>query len=308
MTGRRGDAATGNLRRTEWYARSSGCKVRRNVVFIAFLLFAWLVPGGYSHAAEPSVIISPKKIVPGGIMVVTVKGAKGPVEGSFRGKSVHFNPARSGARAVVGVDLNTDPGTYPFVLTMDGKDHTRDVTVAKKKYPVERLRLPDDMVTLSPENEARVERESKKMASLWPVDSPLVWTGSFRDPLPDKEIGTRFGTRRIINNIPKNSHSGIDIKADEGEGVRAPNDGVVVLVDDQFFSGKSLVLDHGQGIYTMFFHLSRIKVKPGQAVMKGDVIALVGSTGRSTGAHLHWGVRIQGAKVDPLALIKLRLD
>ncbi len=90
--------------------------------------------------------------------------------------------------------------------------------------------------------------------------------------------------------------------------MHAPNDGVVVLVDDQFYSGKSVVLDHGQGIYTMFFHLSKINVKYGQAVMKGDVIALVGSTGRATGAHLHWGARIQGARVDPLELIRLKLD
>jgi len=114
--------------------------------------------------------------------------------------------------------------------------------------------------------------------------------------------------RRFINNIPKNPHSGVDVTADEGEPVKAPNDGVVILVDDQFYSGNSVVLDHGQGIYTMFFHLSKATVKYGQAVRKGDVIALVGSTGRSTGAHLHWGARVQGAKVDPLELIKLKLD
>jgi murein DD-endopeptidase MepM/ murein hydrolase activator NlpD len=90
--------------------------------------------------------------------------------------------------------------------------------------------------------------------------------------------------------------------------VLAPNDGVVVLVDDQFYSGHSVVLDHGQGIYTMFFHLSKIKARYGQAVMKGDTIALVGATGRATGAHLHWGVRMQGAKVDPLELIRLKLE
>jgi murein DD-endopeptidase MepM/ murein hydrolase activator NlpD len=100
----------------------------------------------------------------------------------------------------------------------------------------------------------------------------------------------------------------VDVTADEGEPVRAPNDGVVVLVDSQFYSGNSVVLDHGQGIYSMFFHLSKINVRHGQAVMKGDVIAEVGSTGRSTGAHLHWGVRVQGARVDPLRLIKLKLE
>ncbi len=100
----------------------------------------------------------------------------------------------------------------------------------------------------------------------------------------------------------------MDVTADEGEPVHAPNDAVVALVDDQFFSGKSVVLDHGQGIYTMFFHLSKINVTNGQKVKKGDVVALVGATGRATGAHLHWGVRIQGAKVDPEALMTLKLD
>jgi len=267
-----------------------------------------LLLGIEANAAEPSVLIAPKKIVPGGLMVVTVKNAAGTVEGSFRGKQLHFNPTKDAAKAVTGVDLNTEPGTYRLALTADGKTLTRDVTITKKKYPVQRLTLPEDMVVLSPENEARAERDQRKMTAIWPVDSLRVWSGRFIDPLPGKAVGTPFGVRRIINNIPKNPHSGVDITADEGDPVKAPNDGVVILVDDQFYSGNSVVLDHGQGIYTMFFHLSKAKVKYGQAVRKGDVIALVGSTGRSTGAHLHWGVRVQGAKVDPMALIKMKLD
>jgi murein DD-endopeptidase MepM/ murein hydrolase activator NlpD len=274
------------------------------MLFAGSVLFSGLI----AFAAEPIISITPTKIVPGGLMVVTIKNAVGPLEGSFRGKQLHFNPAKDAAKAVTGIDLNTEPGTYPLALTVDGTALTREVTIAKKKYPVQRLTLPEDMVVLSPENEARAERDQRKMAAIWPVDSLRVWSGRFIDPLPGRSIGTPFGVRRIINNIPKNPHSGVDITADEGEPVKAPNDGVVILVDDQFYSGNSVVLDHGQGIYTMFFHLSKATVKYGQAVRKGDVIALVGSTGRSTGAHLHWGVRVQGAKVDPLELIKLKLD
>jgi murein DD-endopeptidase MepM/ murein hydrolase activator NlpD len=267
-----------------------------------------LVSGKDSFAAEPSIVLFPKKVGPGDIMTVAVKTAAGPVEGSFNGKRLYFNPAKNAFKAVVGIDLKTGPGTYPLSLTVDGKSLTRDVVIARKKYPVQKLTLPEEMVVLSPENEARTEREQRKMAAIWPYDSLRVWQGSFIDPLPGKPLGTPFGVRRVINNIPKNPHSGVDITADEGEPVKAPNDGVVILVDDQFYSGNSLVLDHGQGIYTMFFHLSKATVRYGQAVRKGDVIALVGSTGRATGAHLHWGVRVQGAKVDPLALIKLKLD
>ena len=279
---------------------------RLSLDMLACFLLAMFLSG--VAVAEPSITTTPKKVGPGDIMIVSVKDAEGPVTGTFDGKAVHFNGTAGNQKAVVGVDLGLAPDTYALKLMIDGKEHLRNVNVSKKKYPVQRLTLPEDMVTLSPENEARVSREARVLSALWPVDSERIWDGSFIDPLPGKELGTPFGVRRIINKVPKSSHSGIDLSADEGEPVLAPNDGVVVLIDDQFFSGNSLIVDHGQGIYTMFFHLSKVEVKYGQAVMKGDVIARVGSTGRSTGPHLHWGVRMQGAKVDPLQLIKLKLD
>jgi murein DD-endopeptidase MepM/ murein hydrolase activator NlpD len=278
------------------------------MISVTFIILAGLALAKVSSAAEPSVLIAPKKLVPGGLMVVTVKNPSGPVEGSFRGRTLHFNQGKGSFQAVTGIDLNVEPGAYKLVLTAGGRELSRDVVVAKKKYPVQRLTLPEDMVVLSPENEARVERDQRKTSAIWPVESLRVWNGRFIDPLPGRPIGTPFGVRRIINNIPKNPHSGVDITADEGEPVKAPNDGVAILVDDQFYSGNSVILDHGQGIYTMFFHLSKATVKYGQAVRKGDVIGLVGSTGRSTGAHLHWGARVQGAKVNPLELIRLKLD
>ena len=240
-------------------------------------------------------------------MVVTVKGADTPVEGKFGDKKIYFNASRDSFKAVLGIDLLTEPGKYVLSVSVNGTMLSRIVTVVKKKYPVQKLTLPKDMVELSPENEARVEREQLKMAAIWPNETGRVWDGNFVNPR-EGEIVTKFGVRRVINRIPKSPHSGVDIGAQEGDDVHAPNNGVAVLVDEQFFSGKSLVLDHGQGIYTMFFHLSKILVTPGQQVKKGEVIALVGSTGRSTGAHLHWGVRMQGARVDPLELIRLKLE
>lgn len=280
--------------------------------FFLFCIVSVFLSLGVSVEAKPAfrpkVLLSPAKVGPGDLLLVTVQNATGPVEGTFNGKKLYFNPAGKAFKAVVGIDLLTKPGKYDLALTSKGRTVQRRVTVGKKVYPIQRLMLPEDMVVLSPENEARTEREQQKMAAIWPVDSQRIWTGNFIDPLPGKEVGTVFGVRRIINDIPKNPHSGVDLTADEGELVHAPNDGVVVLVDDQFYSGNSVVLDHGQGIYTMFFHLSKVNVKTGQAVLKGDVIAFVGSTGRSTGAHLHWGARVQGAKVDPLKLIKLKLE
>jgi murein DD-endopeptidase MepM/ murein hydrolase activator NlpD len=262
----------------------------------------------YAHAAGPSIRLSPKKVGPGDILTVTVKGAAGPVGGAFQGKQLHFVEGKIGSLAIVGIDLYLEPGEYPLTIKAGDKDLSRSIKVSKKVYPLQRLTLPEDKVILSPENEARVEREQKRTAALWPVDSLRLWNGGFIDPLPGKPLGTPFGVRRIINNIPKSSHSGVDVTADEGEPVLAPNDGVVAMVDDLFFSGNSVIIDHGDGIYSMFFHLSEAKVRMGQAVMKGDVIGLVGATGRVSGAHLHWGVRVQGARVDPLQLIKMRLD
>jgi len=158
-----------------------------------------------------------------------------------------------------------------------------------------------------PENEARAERDQRKMAAIWPVDSLRVWKGRFIDPLPGKAVGTPSvcgGSSTTSRRIPL----GRGHYRDEGDPVKAPNDGVVILVDNQFFSGNSVVLDHGQGIYTMFFHLSKATVKYGQARAEGRCGRPGGRNRQGHGAHLHWGVRVQGAKVDPLELIKLKLD
>ncbi len=282
---------------------------RNNVVTILTAIAAGLIMlVGIEAHASPSVSLSPKKVGPGDILLVTVTGAAGQVEGAFRGRQLHFVKGKNGSRAIVGIDLYLEPGKYPLTVKSGSAVITRSLKVSKKTYPLQRLTLPEDKVTLSPENEARVEREQERTSALWPVESIHLWTGRFLDPLPGRELGTPFGVRRIINHIPKSSHSGVDISADQGDPIRAPNDGVVVMADNLFFSGNSVIIDHGDGIYTMFFHMSQTKVKVGQAVMKGDVIGLVGSTGRASGPHLHWGVRIQGARVDPLQLIRLKLD
>ena len=276
-------------------------------VLIVLAVVALFGPGLFAHAAAPRVLLNPAKPGPGDIVIVTVKGMTGPVDGTFNGKKLYFLASNKAFTAVLGIDLFTEPGAYTLDITAQDKVLSRPVTVVKKKYPVQKLKLPKDMVELSPENEARAEREQKKVAAIWPNETERLWNGSFINPREGK-ISTKFGLRRIINGVAKNPHSGVDVAAEEGQEVKAPNYAIVAMVDNQFFSGNSVILDHGQGIYTMFFHLSRVLVHEGQQVTKGEVIGLVGSTGRSTGAHLHWGVRIQGARVDPLELIRLKLD
>jgi murein DD-endopeptidase MepM/ murein hydrolase activator NlpD len=123
----------------------------------------------------------------------------------------------------------------------------------------------------------------------------------------DGPILNSFGRRRIINGEPRNPHTGEDIAAPEGAPVVASNSGVVRLIADHFFSGHSVFIDHGDGLYTMYFHLSKALVVPSQRVRKGEMIGLVGASGRATGPHLHWGARLNGARVNPLALTRLRV-
>ena len=281
-----------------------------NQAFLLLLVaFVWLFPhpSPAGAASKVQVVLSPKKLGPGDLLLITVKNTSGPVEGTFDGQKLYFNPALNAYKALVGIDLLSEPRKYILELAYNGKKFHRIVRVSRKTYPVQHLTLPKGMVELSPENEARVEQEQKKTAAIWPNQTDRLWAGNFVNPRPG-EIATKFGVKRFMNKIPKNPHTGVDVSANEGDKVYAPNSGAVILVDDLYYSGNSIILDHGQGIYTMFFHLSKTLVAPGQQVNKGDVIGLVGSTGRSTGAHLHWGARVQGARVDPLELIGLKLE
>jgi murein DD-endopeptidase MepM/ murein hydrolase activator NlpD len=284
---------------------------RMNIVQTVFLVVLLIGLPFTVHAGAKTpqlkVTLSPKKVGPGDILLVTLSGATGTVEGTFNGKTIYFNPSEKSYKAIVGLDLLSEPGKYDLKINSNGSSLRRQVKVTKKAYRTQRLKMPKDMVELSPENEARAEREGQKMAAIWPNQTERLWSGNFINPREGK-IGTEFGVKRLMNDIPKNPHTGVDVVAEEGEEVHAPNNAIVALVDEQFFSGNSVILDHGQGIYTMFFHLSKVLVQPGQQVKKGDVIGLVGATGRASGAHLHWGVRVQGARVDPLELIRLKLE
>jgi murein DD-endopeptidase MepM/ murein hydrolase activator NlpD len=177
------------------------------------------------------------------------------------------------------------------------------VRVRANDYPVQKLQLPRSMVELSSEDQARVARENREIARLWgrtgerrfrlPLQAPL-------DPLPS---GGRFGARRIINGLMRSPHGGADYGAPAATPVVAAADGEVALVADHFFGGRSVFLDHGDGLITMYFHLSRSDVTTGQEVRQGERIGAVGDTGRAKGPHLHFGIRWHRARVDPALLL-----
>ena len=219
--------------------------------------------------------------------------------------------ARQGSyEGLLGIDMDTRPGAHP--LKVVGTDEAEKIytrffvlTVGKANFGSQTLSLPSSMVDLDPQTMERVEREEARLKVLFQGHrKEKIWKGPFARPVPGG-CSTAFGLRRIINGQTKSPHTGVDLRAEEGASILASNDGIVVLVDDLFFSGKSVILDHGWGTYSMYFHLSETLVQEGERVEKGAVLGRVGSTGRSQGPHLHWGIRIDGARVDPLALLGL---
>jgi hypothetical protein len=207
----------------------------------------------------------------------------------------------------LGVDLNARPGLYKVAVRSlpSGLEKDLEVRIIEKDYGVRRLTLPKRMVDLDAETLKRAKREAGIMKALWeaPPTIPL-WRGPFLRPVPGDVVGA-FGRRSIINNQPRSPHSGVDLKGERGMPVTAVNHGRVAFRGDHFFSGLSVVIDHGGGVQSMYFHLEEIRVQEGQMVDKGEVIGLVGSSGRATGPHLHWGIRINGARVDPMRVTVL---
>jgi murein DD-endopeptidase MepM/ murein hydrolase activator NlpD len=221
-------------------------------------------------------------------------------------------PQKEEPFALIGLDLGLKPGPHIFEVTIFRKDGRtellgRKFSLVARDFPVKKLWVKQEFVTPPPEVQARIQWEAELLQSIYSVSTPR-WMGQGKFIVPHEgEISPNFGERRIYNNVPRSTHSGVDIRASAGSPVHASNSGKVVLARDLYFSGKTVILDHGLGLFTYYCHFSRIKVKIGDTVRKGDIIGLVGSTGRSTGPHLHWGVKILESRVDPLALLGLPL-
>ena len=205
---------------------------------------------------------------------------------------------------ILAADLNARPGRYPLLIkVLPGPwEKTLEVTVARKDRGVRRLTLPKEKVDLDAITMERVKKEAAVMGEILNAQpaAPL-WRGRFLSPVAGQVVGP-FGQASVINDSPRSPHSGVDLKASLGTPVVAMNHGKVALVADQFFTGLSIVVDHGGAVQSMYFHLDKVLVNQGDQVKKGQVIGLVGSTGRASGPHLHLGVRVNSARVDPLQL------
>jgi murein DD-endopeptidase MepM/ murein hydrolase activator NlpD len=245
---------------------------------------------------------------PGDVVVLTISGADA-------GDTVHvraferdlpsFPAANGNRRALVGIDLEVRPGNYTIAVGADGRRATTTLRVDRRAFATRRLTVDPAFVNPPASELARIEREREQLDRLWKNwTSEKFWQGAFEAPVPEP-ANSAFGTRSILNGEPRSPHGGADFPSPAGTPIKSPNAGRVVLADALYYTGNTVVVDHGLGLYSLFAHMTEMNVHTGDTVKSGEVLGTVGSSGRVTGPHLHWAVRLNGARVDPVVLLRV---
>src|SRR3954466_3289122 len=260
------------------------------------LLLVFLAP----LARAETLVLPRASAVPGGVVTLPLGAAAERPVAKLDGNPVMVVKQASGWVAVVGINLDTAPGE----LSLEGHSpgaNPRKVAfqVGPKAYRTQQLKVAPGQVNLSAEDEARVAHETEKVHTAIAGFTPNApATLHLEQPVPGPRSSS-FGLRRVFNGESRKPHSGMDIAAPVGTPIKAPLAGRVVDVGNYFFNGNDVIVDHGQGLMTMYCHLSKIRVEVGQELKAGQVLGDVGATGRVTGPHLHWGVILNGNSVDP---------
>jgi murein DD-endopeptidase MepM/ murein hydrolase activator NlpD len=236
------------------------------------------------------------------------------VKGEWAGKPLLFWADTKNVRhALLGIDLERPPGKYDLSVSAqladgDSLPCSAAVDVRAGKFAVESLKVAPGFVELSPEDRARADKESARVHEIFArVTQEPLWVGRFRFPLAGSRSGHNFGKRRVLNGKASAPHTGLDIPAPAGTPIHASQRGRVVLAENLFFSGNTVILDHGLGVYTFYGHMKSMDVAGGDEVNAGAVLGEVGATGRATGPHLHWSLVVEGARVNPLEILRLQL-
>jgi murein DD-endopeptidase MepM/ murein hydrolase activator NlpD len=275
---------------------------RIQISLFILCLTSWL---GTAHAAT----LPEDSPVPGGIAVIRFADGTIPSKAFFRKKRVMLQQNAQHWYAIVGLPLSLKPGRYQLqYLTAPKKQHQLAFQVHDKHYATQRIHIKDKRkVNPTVADLKRIARETKVIRhalATWRA-TPSV-NLAFVMPVNGR-LSSPFGLRRFFNGQPRKPHSGLDIAAAAGTPIMAPSSGIVITTGNFFFNGNTVFLDHGQGLVTMFCHMSRIDVKPGQRVKRGQVIGAVGMTGRVTGPHLHWGVSLNNTRVEPRLFLPAKL-
>lgn len=268
------------------------------------ILTIFFLPSSIYGANQYKVHVEPGSLNPGDIFIVKIKSPlESPVTAEINKRVLAFSSCGADCSYAIGaIDAETPPGVYPLIIRFKHKRPiTRHLRVKKFSFPEISIKLPEEMVILSPEDEARAQEEEGLLKSIWTRRTQRIWKGRFIKPVQE-DISTQYGVKRIINDKKISIHKGVDFKSFEGQPVMAVNDGRVVLVKELFFGGKTVVIDHGDGLFSVYMHLSEYKVNEGDLVSKGVIIGLAGSTGRATGPHLHFTFKVSDISVNPEVL------
>ena len=271
--------------------------MKKNVAIV--LLFVSMVSSypRISICKTLTVKISPKKIHQGDVFLVTVGGTLSePPSGSFAEQDLIFSECGKGRYCAVGaVDIQTKPGRHTVRISAGKRKKNVRFSVKSARFPEIRMSLPEEKVSLCPEDLEKVGRENERLQGIFETVTERLWEGSFIVPL-ENDISMGFGAKRIMNRTMTSVHRGVDIRGKDGECIKASNTGRIVLAEELFLGGNTIIIDHGQGIYSVYMHLSKFNSDLNDSVSRGDVIGYVGSSGRSTGPHLHFGVKVNTIK------------
>jgi murein DD-endopeptidase MepM/ murein hydrolase activator NlpD len=259
---------------------------------------------------------SSRTLQPGGVVLISVKSA-GPavttLSGHVFGRPIRFWTGTPFEwHGLVAADLEAKPGVYHVEMigaTASGAAVTAKttLTVVRKQFETRRLRVGGEFVNPPVVEAERIASEAKRLAALFSQTTPRLWRGSFQTPVPGTATSS-FGRLTVLNGEPRGRHQGADFRAASGTPVVAPNAGRVVLAEDLYFSGNTIVIDHGLGMFSLLAHLSRIDVAVGDEVARGLALGASGATGRVTGPHLHWALRLSEFSVDPLSVVAVLSD
>ena len=222
-----------------------------------------------------------------------------------------FDPKHKVWFGVAGTSVETKPGLYPLEFTADSDGHAityqRQVKVLRQRYPKVMLKVPSRYTAPSPEEQHQIAQDKEVKSHVFEMVSPeREWKGDFAPPV-EAPISDVFGVQRVFNGSVQSTHQGLDFRVTTGTPVAAVNSGKVLLARPLFFEGNCVILDHGQGLLTLYLHLSEFSVEEGETVERGQKIGLSGGTGRATGPHLHLAVRWQGIYLNPAGLLSLQM-
>ena len=278
--------------------------------------FAQAAPPSQAPAAQDplpplSVTVTARAVEPGEVVRLDITTPRLVTSVTVRAFDKLIATARVGPDAwlaLVGIDLDVAAGAYEVsveAVSDDGRraSHVETLEVEGKEFPTRELRVAPRFVNPPPSEQRRIERERRQLGALFRAVEPAPrWGATFVRPI-EVSVVSGFGVRSVFNGEPRAPHGGADFASPTGTPVLAPGGGRVVLAEPLYFTGRTVMIDHGLGLVSLLAHLSRIDVKVGAEVESGAQVGLVGATGRVTGPHLHWTVRLQGARVDPLSVI-----